>query len=142
MGPMQACYVYVKADIGMLPSQVSAGVEDKHRNSLLLFCAFLLPTTPPHPLFSTLPLSNFPVFQLPILVFRTQLCSVAFWKYCCQWEGRKSEKERSGVCYWFRVMPPVMPHTPGTGCLNVASALLSDGLLAQLLRRRLVEITW
>lgn len=57
--------------------------------------------------------------------------------------GENQRKKGQGyLCYWFRVMPPVMPHTPGTDCLNVASALLSDGLLAQLLRRRLVEIMW
>lgn len=84
-------------------------------------------------------------FSSPILVFRMQLWPAAFWKFCCQWEGIKSEKERPGVSVLLvqNDAPSHAPYTPYTfRGLNVASALLSDGLLAQLLRRRLVEITW
>lgn len=72
--------------------------------------------------------------------------SCALWLSASIIVSRRGENQRKKgqgyLCYWFRVMPPVMPHTPETDCLNVASALLSDGLLAQLLRRGLVEIMW
>lgn len=57
--------------------------------------------------------------------------SCGFLKLCAQWEGREPEEERPGasVC-GFRATP-----TPA-GFLNVGYALLSDGLLTQLLEKK------